>query len=96
MTMKWLSLNKQTLLLFFFIFGLGKMQAQTVFITSKGKKYHAAECSMLKNDKKEISLEEAKKEGYKACNYCKAKQIKKIEKQESEGKAKKQATSESK
>lgn len=87
---------KQVLILFLFLFTLNILQAQTVFITSKGKKYHTTECKMLKSEKKEISLEEVKKEGYKACHHCKAKLIKKIEKQETENKSKKQQSSGSK
>jgi len=62
------------------------LNAQTVFVSSKGKKYHAEGCKILASDSKGISLEDAKKEGYKACRKCKVKQIEAIERKEKEKK----------
>jgi hypothetical protein len=70
-----------------FIHGLG--QAQTVFVSSKGKKYHTENCVILAADKKGMSVEEAKKEGYKACRKCKVKQVEAIKRKEAEEKKKK-------
>lgn len=62
--------------------------AQTVFVSSKGKKYHTENCKILATDKKGMSVEEAKKEGYKACRKCKVKQMEAIKRKEAEAKKK--------
>jgi len=62
--------------------------SQTVFISSKGKKYHVENCKILGEDKKGVSVEEAKKQGYKACRKCKVKQIEAIKRKEKEEKKK--------
>lgn len=67
--------------------------AQTVFVSSKGKKYHTENCKILAPDKKGMSVEEAKKEGYKACRKCKVKQMEVIKRKEEEAKKKKGAGS---
>jgi hypothetical protein len=67
--------------------------AQTVFVSSKGKKYHTENCKILAADKKGMSVEEAKKEGYKACRKCKVKQMEAIKRKEAEEKKKKGAGS---
>ncbi|MCU0361054.1 MAG: hypothetical protein MUF75_10120 [Bacteroidia bacterium] len=51
------------------------LAAQTVFISSKGKKYHTENCKLLAKDKKGLSLEQAKMEGYKACKKCIEKKV---------------------
>ena len=79
-----------TLALLFFLLFFASARAQTVFISSSGKKYHSVECKMLKNDKKEMSYEAAQKEGYKACKICKAKEIDRIKKMEAKEKKKKE------
>lgn len=48
-------------------------QAQTVYKTPSGKKYHIATCRSVKNMSEEISLEEALKAGLERCKICKAK-----------------------
>ena len=45
-------------------------ETRTVHITESGKKYHAAGCPYLKDSDTEISLEEAKKQGYEPCRKC--------------------------
>ena len=41
-----------------------------VYVTPKGKKYHTHGCRTIKGEYKEISLEEAIKQGYKSCKVC--------------------------
>lgn len=52
-----------------------KLNAQTVYITETGKKYHAKNCSIAKTGKKGIPLQEARKAGYEPCKACKADEI---------------------
>lgn len=54
---------------------IGKVNAQTVYITENGKKYHAKNCDLAKTGKKGISLAEAKKGNYDPCKHCKAEAI---------------------
>ncbi len=64
---------------FFLLFTLltvAKLQAQTVYVTESGKKYHSKNCSIVKTGKKGIELAEAKKQGYEPCKNCKADEIK--------------------
>lgn len=57
----------------FTLFLIGnKLNAQTVYITDSGKKYHMKNCDVAKTGKKGIELAEAKKKGYEACKVCKA------------------------
>lgn len=51
---------------------VGKLKAQTVYVTDNGKKYHMKNCDVAKTGKKGIELSEAKKKGYEACKVCKA------------------------
>ena len=57
------------------LFLFTRTNAQTVYITDTGKKYHAKNCSIVKTGKKGISLEEAKEKGYEPCKNCKADEI---------------------
>ena len=43
---------------------------ETVYITRTGEKYHRAGCRYLRKSQIEISLSEAKNEGYTACSVC--------------------------
>ena len=45
-------------------------QANTVYISDKGKKYHRGNCRTLRASKYPISIQEAKKRGYTACKVC--------------------------
>ena len=47
------------------------VDAQTVYITKTGSKYHKGTCRYLSRSKIPISLEDAKKQGYGACSVCK-------------------------
>jgi hypothetical protein len=46
-------------------------EAQTVYITKTGAKYHRNDCHYLKYSKFSISLSEAKKRSYTPCSICK-------------------------
>lgn len=41
-----------------------------VYITDTGKKYHTQNCRFLKDSAREISLEDAKADGYEPCKSC--------------------------
>lgn len=45
-------------------------QSVAVYITKTGKKYHRAGCRYLRKSQYEISLKEAKAEGYGPCSVC--------------------------
>lgn len=61
-------------------FVANRLNAQTVYITESGKKYHAKNCDVAKTGKKGIELAEAKKLGYEACKICKVDEVKATEK----------------
>lgn len=44
--------------------------AQSVFVTRTGEKYHAGSCVHLHSSKIPIALSEAKKRGYMPCHVC--------------------------
>lgn len=46
-------------------------QAQTVYVTEGGKKYHMKNCSVVSTGKKGIERSDAKKKGYTSCAVCK-------------------------
>lgn len=52
-------------------FMTSKLQAQTVYMTETGKKYHAKNCDLAKTGKTGITLDEAKKKGLEPCKACK-------------------------
>jgi hypothetical protein len=67
---------KKVLFIFAFILLISsKATSQTVYITEKGIKYHAKNCSLVPTGKKGIPLSEAKKKGYQPCKNCKADEI---------------------
>lgn len=61
------------LLLSFLLCTAGAVGAKSsmVVITTNGKKYHRPKCHMAKKYVKELTVEEAKKLGYKPCKVCK-------------------------
>jgi hypothetical protein len=71
-----------SLFFFFFIATICKLEAQTVYITDTGKKYHAKNCSLAKTGKKGISIQEAIDKGYTPCKVCKADAITPLEQKE--------------
>lgn len=56
------------------------LQAQTVYITETGKKYHAKNCNLAKTGKKGIELKDALKAKYTPCANCKASEIVEVKK----------------
>lgn len=44
----------------------------TVYVTKYGEKYHADGCRYLRSSKREITLRQARKEGYVSCSRCNA------------------------
>jgi len=45
--------------------------AESVYVTQRGKKYHKADCRLIKNrDTKELDQKEAIEQGYKPCQVC--------------------------
>ncbi|MFN3405732.1 MAG: hypothetical protein ACK40G_16670 [Cytophagaceae bacterium] len=46
------------------------VNAQTVYVTENGKKYHKKNCSIVKEGKKGTELKEAKANGYEPCKVC--------------------------
>jgi hypothetical protein len=51
--------------------GIMNLNAQTVYVTEKGKKYHAKNCDLVKSGKKGMELAAAKKAGFGPCGHCK-------------------------
>ena len=47
------------------------VDAQTVYTTKTGEKYHKESCKYLKYSKKEITLQKALELGYTSCSVCK-------------------------
>lgn len=58
------------------VLGYVNINAQTVYVTETGKKYHAKNCNLAKTGKKGIALKQAIKEKYTPCANCKASEIK--------------------
>lgn len=56
--------------LLFLLSGL-TIQAQNVYVTKTGGKFHKETCRYLKHSKKTITLEKALELGYEACFVCK-------------------------
>lgn len=59
------------LLFFISIAFVSNINAQTVYTTKTGEKYHKGSCKYLKYSKKEITLKKAKLLGYTSCSVCK-------------------------
>ncbi len=66
-----MKMKKFVLSIAFLLLSLVYADAQTVYISETGKKYHAKVCSSAKTGKKGIDVKEAKKQGYTACSVCK-------------------------
>ncbi|HEX7847852.1 MAG TPA: DUF5763 domain-containing protein [Chitinophagaceae bacterium] len=47
------------------------IQAQTVYKTPSGEKYHLGNCRMVKNVSDEISVDKARELGLQPCKICK-------------------------
>ena len=63
--------SKNIILTFFALLTICIANAQTVYITKTGAKYHKESCSYLKYSKIAISLKDAQAKGYTACKVCK-------------------------
>lgn len=64
-------MKKFLVLVFFLMAGLAiQSKAQTVYASSKGEKYHTADCK-LSGDADGMTLAAAKKAGKTACGVCK-------------------------
>lgn len=64
-------MKKQKLFLtLIFVFLLGNIFAQTVYVTKSGKKYHKANCRSLSKSSIAISLADANAKGYQPCKVC--------------------------
>jgi hypothetical protein len=61
---------KKFLLIFFLLVTTAGIQAQTVYITNTGAKYHQKSCQHLKRSSIEISLQDAINRGYDPCKVC--------------------------
>lgn len=66
-------LNHIGILILFLLGSTISVQAQTVYITNTGKKYHKKSCHHLKYSKKTIEYKEALRLGYEGCKICKPK-----------------------
>jgi hypothetical protein len=60
-------------LLWAFVTGCSSSQteAQTVYITKSGQKYHASTCRHIRSSGYSISLSKAQEQGYTPCSVCK-------------------------
>lgn len=63
------------------------VQAQTVYSSAKGEKYHTADCR-LSGDAEGITLDKARKAGKKPCDVCKPNELGKAALKQCEGKTK--------
>jgi hypothetical protein len=68
--MKNLKARLTGLLLFLMLAIAMNTNAQTVYVTRTGAKYHADYCRYLKQSKYSINLSEAVEQGYTACSVC--------------------------
>lgn len=79
---------KNLLMSLVLVFGLGlAAQAQTVYSSSKGEKYHTADCR-LSGEAEAMNIDNAKKAGKKACDVCKPNELGKAALKQCEGKTK--------
>jgi hypothetical protein len=64
---------KKHVLLFWLVLSLLSvaLNAQTVYITKTGEKYHSGNCRYLSHSKFPIALKDALAQGYQACKVCK-------------------------
>ncbi len=61
---------KQFILLLLTIFPLYFLTAQNVFKTPSGKKYHLANCRMVKNVSEQITIKQGEQLGLTPCKIC--------------------------
>jgi hypothetical protein len=63
------------------------VQAQTVYSSAKGEKYHTADCR-LSGEAEGMNIDNAKKAGKKPCDVCKPNELGKATLKQCEGKTK--------
>lgn len=63
---------RYTVAAIFFLNVFMYVNAQTVYVTEKGKKYHAKNCELAKTGKTGMELKDAKAKGYGPCAHCKS------------------------
>jgi hypothetical protein len=68
-------LQKASFLTLFTLFFALLVNAQTVYITPSGAKYHLATCRMVKNVSKEIETSQASELGLSPCKICRPQNI---------------------
>lgn len=73
--------------LVFLVGGVLVTNAQTVYSSAKGEKYHTADCR-LSGDADGITMDKAKKAGKKPCEVCKPNELGKASLKQCEGKTK--------
>ena len=61
---------KSSLRLFFLLFSLVQLSAQTVYKTPSGNKYHTSTCRFVKNVSHALDIAEARSKGLTACSVC--------------------------
>lgn len=65
-------IHPYALILLFFLGGCThSSEAQTVYVTKTGSKYHRSYCNYLRYSKLSVSLPDAKQQGYTPCSFCK-------------------------
>jgi len=64
-----MGLQRKILLLLLLLFCFA-VQAQTVYITKTGSKYHKETCRYLSNSSIAVELLKAEENGYTACSVC--------------------------
>ena len=69
-----LKLVKRLFLIVTLVFAF-QVNAQTVYTTKTGEKFHKETCHFLKYSKKEVLFEKAIQLGYQACRVCKPSQV---------------------
>ena len=52
------------------VVGIAAASSNYVVITAKGKKYHVEGCRTVKKAYQKLTVDEAKKKGYKPCKVC--------------------------
>jgi hypothetical protein len=65
-----MGLQRKISLLFLLSLLCFAVQAQTVYITKTGSKYHQETCQYLSKSKISVELAKAKENGYTACSVC--------------------------
>src|SRR5687767_12011517 len=65
-----MGLQRKIYLLFLLFLFCSAVQAQTVYVTKTGTKYHEETCRYLSKSKISTELKKAKENGYTTCSVC--------------------------